>query len=224
MLGNETNALHAQCINAISGHIFPKNAMQIQKLYLHKVCLCNSMTISKYFVHWCQQNDYLALFPPHDGAAQTISNDEIIELIYENILNHMKKHQEWKAKKATSCNEINEMVAESVKSVKEIFQTHMKTLKKCNCEDANSDSGSEHENYHMDDVSFNLKDINVSETFALSDLLRPTQKCQKTNHLTPVTIALVKTWLGKSRFKKIRILLDSRSSGYIILEKFVHKL
>ena len=41
-----------------------------------------------------------------------------------------RKHQEWKAKKAPTCNEINEMVAESVmKSVKEIFQSHMKTLK-----------------------------------------------------------------------------------------------
>ena len=35
---------------------------------------------------------------------------------------------------------------------------------------------------------------------------------------------LVNTKLGKSRYKKIRILLDSRSSGSIILEKFVHKL
>ena len=75
-----------------------------------------------------------------------------------------KKHQEWKAKKAPTCNKINEMVAESVKeSVKEIFQTHMKTLKKCNREDTDSDSGLEHENYHMDDVSLDLKDINVAK-------------------------------------------------------------
>ena len=50
------------------------------------------------------------------------------------------------------------------------------------------------------------------------------KKCQKINHLTPVTIVIIKTQLGKSRFKKIRILLDSGSSGSIILEKFVHKL
>ena len=49
-------------------------------------------------------------------------------------------------------------------------------------------------------------------------------KMSISNHLTPVTIALVKTQLGKSRFKKIRILLDSGSSGSIILEKFVRKL
>ena len=47
---------------------------------------------------------------------------------------------------------------------------------------------------------------------------------KKINYLTPVTIVLIKTWLEKSKFKKIRILLDSGSSGSIILEKFVHKL
>ena len=39
----------------------------------------------------------------------------------------------------------------------------------------------------MEDVGLDLKDINVSETFALSDLCRPPQKHQKANHLTPVT-------------------------------------
>ena len=42
--------------------------------------------------------------------------------------------------------------------------------------------------------------------------------------MTPVTIALINTWLGKSRYKKVRILLDSGSSGSVILEKFVRKL
>ena len=117
------------------------------------------------------------------------------------------------------------MVAESVKkSAKERFETHVKTLKKCSHKDTNSDSDSENEHYHMEDVGLDLKEVNVSETFALSDLCRPPQKCQKTNQLTPVTISLINTWLGKSRFKKNRMLLDSRSSGSIILEKFVRKL
>ena len=74
----------------------------------------------------------------------------------------------------------NKMVAESVKkSVKEIFETHMKTLKKCSHEDTNSDSDLEHENYCMEDVSLDLEGVNVSETFALSDLCRPPQKHQK---------------------------------------------
>ena len=108
--------------------------------------------------------------------------------------------------------------------MKEIFETHVKDLKKCSREDTDSNSDSEHEHYCMEDVSLDLKDVNVSETFALSNLCRPPQKCQKTNQLTPVTIALINTWLGKSRFKKIRILLDSGSSGSIILEKFICKL
>ena len=136
-----------------------------------------------------------------------------------------KKHKEWKLKKAPTCNEINEMVVDNVKkSVKEFFETHTKNLKKCNREDSDTNSDSEHEHYHMEDAGLDLKEVNVSENFALSDLHNVQENVKKTNQLTPVTIALINTWLGKSRFKKIRILLDSGSSGSIILEKFVHKL
>ena len=63
-LENENNTHHAECISAVSGHIFPKNALQMQMHYLQKVHLCNPMTISKCFAHWHQQNDYFAPFPP----------------------------------------------------------------------------------------------------------------------------------------------------------------
>ena len=77
-----------------------------------------------------------------------------------------KKHKEWKAKKAPTHDEINKMVAESVKkSVKEIFKTHMKTLKKCSHKDTDSNSDLEHEHYCMEDASLDLKDVNVSKTF-----------------------------------------------------------
>ena len=95
----------------------------------------------------------------------------------------------------------------------------MKTLKKCNHEDTDSNSNSKHEYYCMEDVGLVLEGINASKTIALYDLHRPPQKCQKINHLTPMTIVLIKTWLEKSRFKKNRILLDSRKSGSIILEQ-----
>ena len=101
------------------------------------------------------------------------------------------------------------MVAKNIKkSVEEIFETRMKTLKKHNHEDTDSYSDSKNEYYCMEDVSVDLKDINASETVALSDLRRPPQKCQKINHLTPMTIVLIKTQLEKSRFKKNKILLD----------------
>ena len=41
------------------------------------------MTISEYFVHWHQLNNYLALFPLHGRATQKLKDNEIIELIYE---------------------------------------------------------------------------------------------------------------------------------------------
>ena len=76
----------------------------------------------------------------------------------------------------------NKVVAKNVKkSVKEIFETHIKIPKKCSHEDTDSDSDLEHENYCMEDVSLDLEDINASKTVALSDLCRPPQKCQK-NH------------------------------------------
>ena len=100
----------------------------------------------------------------------------------------------------------DKMVAKYIKkSVKEIFETRMKTLKKHNHEDTDSNSDSKNENYRMEDVSVDLEDVNASTTIALSDLHRPPQKCQKINHLTPVTIVLIKTWLGKSTFKKNKI-------------------
>ena len=117
---------------------------------------------------------------------------------------HAKKHKEWKSKKAPTCKEINELVAESVKkSVKGFFDAHSETLKKCNHEDTNSDSDLESEQYHMEDAGLDLKEVNVSENFALSDLCRCPQKCQKTNQLTPVTVALINTQIGKSKFKKL---------------------
>ena len=93
-LGDETNTHHKLCINTVSEHIFPKNALQMQKCYLQKVRLCSLMTISEYVMHWHQQNDYLALFPPHGGAAQKIKEDEIIELIYKQLPNCMKSNLE----------------------------------------------------------------------------------------------------------------------------------
>ena len=68
----------------------------------------------------------------------------------------------------------NNMVAKNVKkSVKEIFETHMTTLKKRNREDTDSDSDLKNENYRMEDVGLDLEDVSASETMALSDLRKP---------------------------------------------------
>ena len=90
-LETEINMHHKKCINVVSEHIFPKNALQMQKHYLQKVRLHGLMTISEYFVHWHQINNYLMLFPLHSGAAQKLRDDEIVELIYEQLPNCMQK-------------------------------------------------------------------------------------------------------------------------------------
>ena len=56
------------------------------------------------------------------------------------------------------------MVVENVKkSVKENFETHVETLKKCSHGDTDSNSDSENEHYRMEDVGLDLKEVNVSE-------------------------------------------------------------
>ena len=62
--------------------------------------------------------------------------------------------------------------------MKEIVKTHMTSLKKCNHEDTDCDSDSEHECYCMEDVGLDLKDVNEREILALSNLHRPPQKHQ----------------------------------------------
>ena len=57
--------------------------------------------------------------------------------------------------------------------MKEIFETHLTTLKKCKHEDTNSKSDLEYKNYHMEDVGLDLKDVSASKTIALSDLRKP---------------------------------------------------
>ena len=124
------------------------------------------------------------------------------------ILNVQRKVKSGRPRRLPVAMKFNNMVDENVKkSMKEIFKTHMKTLKKHSHEDTDSDSDLEHKHYCMEDVGLDLKDINVSETFALSDLCRPPQNIKKPNRLTPVTVVLINTQLGKSRFKKIRIFI-----------------
>ena len=55
----------------------------------------------------------------------------------------------------------------------------------------------------MEDARLDLKEVNVSENFAMSDLCGRPQKHQKTKQLTPVNIVLISTWLGKSKLRKL---------------------
>jgi hypothetical protein len=87
---------HKKCLQAVTEHIFPKNALQMQKCHLRspKVCLNQTTSLNKFFTWWHELNDYLALFPPHGGTAQKLSDQEIVELIYEKLPVHMKSDLE----------------------------------------------------------------------------------------------------------------------------------
>ena len=89
-LETETNPHYKMCLNMVSEQIFPKNVLQMQKCYLHKVHLHALTTISAYFACWHQINDYLAMFPLHGSVVQKLWDDKIIELIYEWLPSHMQ--------------------------------------------------------------------------------------------------------------------------------------
>ena len=93
-LETETNLHHKMCLNAVSKHIFPKNALQMQKCYLHKVHLHASTTISAYFACWHQINNSLTMFPPHGRVVQKLRDDEIIKLIYDQLPSCMQANLE----------------------------------------------------------------------------------------------------------------------------------
>jgi len=81
-----------------------------------------------------------------------------------------------------------------------------------------SDNDSDVDESHQTET---MEDVMVSENFNLSDLRQPPTKKAKTQHFAPITTALLETRLSKSRMHKLRVLLDSGSSGSIILEQFI---
>ena len=52
--------------------------------------------------------------------------------------------------------------------MKEIFETHVETLKKCSRGDTDSNSDLENEHYHMEDAGLDLKEVNVSPLHCLT--------------------------------------------------------
>jgi hypothetical protein len=81
-----------------------------------------------------------------------------------------------------------------------------------------SDNDSDVDEFHQVE---SMDDITVSECFNLPDLHQPPTKKIKTQHFTPIKTALLEMHLGKSSIHELRVLFDSRSSGSIIVAKFV---
>ena len=89
-LETETNPHHKTCLNVVSEHIFPKNALQMQNTTCTRSIFMHWQPFSTYFAHWHQINDYLAMFPPHGGVAQKLQDNKIIKLIYDRLPSHMQ--------------------------------------------------------------------------------------------------------------------------------------
>jgi hypothetical protein len=111
-------------------------------------------------------------------------------------------------------NELHEMI---MKEVQQSMQDMFKQPHQCHHSDNDSYMDKSHQLESMDNIT-------VSECFNLSDLRQPPTKKTKTQHFAPISTAILETRLGKSRLHKLRVLFDSRSSGSIIVAKFVKKL
>ena len=110
-LGNQTNTHNAVCISVVSGHIFPKNALQVQsatcKRSIYTIqwssastsCIgISKTTILPYFPHKAEWHKRLVM-------TKSLKNYWIC---MKSDLGHAKKCQEWKAKKASSHDKIRQ--------------------------------------------------------------------------------------------------------------------
>jgi hypothetical protein len=85
-LHKETPKEYTLCVQAITEHVFPKDALCRQCFYLQRVVhLTQNFTISEFFTRFLEINEYLTQYPPFDGEKQKLSEEEIIEIIYSII-------------------------------------------------------------------------------------------------------------------------------------------
>ena len=67
-LRKETPKRYTQCIQAVTEHVFPKDALRRQRFYMRRhVHLTRKFSISEFFARFVEINEYLTQFPPFDG-------------------------------------------------------------------------------------------------------------------------------------------------------------
>ena len=130
-------------------------------------------------------------------------------------------------------HEANEISSAMDKKIGELFETwiarYEHDFKRKRDEDDDSSEDEQEQNRFEanfgEEEPLNLDEVKVSphESYSLSDLRRPNKRVKLT-HSSPITTAFVNTKLGKSKPRKLVVLLDSGSSGSIILEDYVKKL
>ena len=128
---------------------------------------------------------------------------------WKNIPPAECSHQKCKCKqqKQKEKNELHKII---MKEVQQSMQTMFKQMH----QQHHSDDDSNIDESHHVEV---MEDIMVSECFNLSDLHQPPTKKTKTQHVAPITTAVLGTHLGKSSIHKLRVLFKSGSSGFIII-------
>ena len=85
-LRKETPKRYTQCIQAVTEHVFPKDALRRQRFYMRRhVHLTRKFSISEFFARFVEINEYLTQFPPFDGDEHKLSEEEIIEILYSII-------------------------------------------------------------------------------------------------------------------------------------------
>jgi hypothetical protein len=85
-LHKETPLRYTLCVQAVTEHVFPKDALRRQRFYLRRnVHLTRNLTISEFLARFTEINEYLTQFPPFDGDEQKLSEEELIEIVYSTI-------------------------------------------------------------------------------------------------------------------------------------------
>jgi hypothetical protein len=80
--GNETNANYATTMRALATHVFPKNALALQRQWFHRYMRKPSKhTMREYVARVIEINEMLTEFPPGFNAVQVIQDDEMKDLL-----------------------------------------------------------------------------------------------------------------------------------------------
>jgi hypothetical protein len=86
---NETNQSFLMALDAVTRHVFPKRAAQLQKRYMRRVvCKPATMSTKQFAARIRELNAYLPLFPaatPGGPVVTSLEDDEIVDLMEYGI-------------------------------------------------------------------------------------------------------------------------------------------
>ena len=88
-LKSETKKHHIKCLQAVTEHVFPEQALQTQKRYMRRSVFLHSKDrpIREFRARFIETNNYLTEFPPF-GPNQEFKEDEIKEIVHNILPKH----------------------------------------------------------------------------------------------------------------------------------------